>query len=47
MHVEERVYGGPTPENQLLQRRLREGGMDTISFSNFPFRHCANWFSFR
>ncbi|MBT6147809.1 MAG: sulfatase [Gemmatimonadetes bacterium] len=46
MHLEERVYGGPAPDNQLLQRRLREGGVDTISFSNFPYRHCANWFSF-
>ena len=46
MAVTERVYGGPTPENQLLQRRLREGGIDTISISNFPYRHCATWFSF-
>ena len=36
MAVKERLYGGPAPENQLLQRRLRESGMDTISLSNFP-----------
>lgn len=43
--IDERLYGGPQPHNQLLQRQIRENGLDTICFSNFPFRHCATWFS--
>lgn len=45
LQVSERLYGGLRPENQLLQRRIRENGLDTIGFSNFPTRHCAAWFS--
>lgn len=45
LQIEEQLYGGPAPQNQLLQRRLRESGMETICFSNFAFRHSAAWFS--
>lgn len=45
-HILERMYGGPKPQNQLLQRVLRENGTDTIAFTNFAWRHCATWFSF-
>lgn len=43
--VEYRKYGGPTPRNQLLQRLLREQGLHTVSFTNFPMRHTATWFA--
>jgi choline-sulfatase len=43
--IDERLYGGPQPHNQLLQRQIRENGLETICFSNFPYRHCATWFS--
>lgn len=43
--IDERLYGGPQPYNQLLQRRIRENGYESICFSNFAFRHCATWFS--
>ncbi|MBT5829746.1 MAG: sulfatase [Candidatus Latescibacteria bacterium] len=42
--VDERLYGGPKPHNQLLQRVMRENGYDTVCFSNFAYRHCATWF---
>ncbi len=45
LRIAERMYGGPEPSNQLLQRVLRENGVDTIGFSNFAWRHCASWFS--
>ena len=45
LQIREKLYGGPQPENQLLQRQMRENGTETISFSNFPVRHCASWFS--
>ena len=45
LHVQERLYGGVQPENQFLQRRIRENGIDTVAFSNFAWRHCASWFS--
>lgn len=45
LHIGERLYGGPQPKNQLLQRRLRENGVETVSFTNFHFRHCAVWFA--
>ena len=35
LQMRERLYGGPQPENQLLPRRLRENGLETICFSNF------------
>ncbi len=44
LQIRERTYGGPESVNQLLQRRLRENGLETICFSNFPPRHCATWF---
>jgi len=44
LQIDERLYGGPQPHNQLLQRQIRENGYVTICFSNFPFRHCATWF---
>ncbi len=43
--VRERLYGGVQPENQLLQRQIRENGIETVAFSNFAWRHCASWFS--
>jgi choline-sulfatase len=45
LQVDERLYGGPQPHNQLLQRQIRENGYESICFSNFPYRHCATWFS--
>ena len=45
LSVKELLYGGVSPENQLLQRQLRECGMETICFSNFAWRHSANWYS--
>ena len=45
LSIRERLYGGPASENQLLQRKIRENGVETICFSNFPVRHCAVWFS--
>jgi choline-sulfatase len=44
MEVKEKLYGGVAPENQVLQRQLRESGMETVCFSNFAWRHCANWY---
>jgi len=38
-------YGGPYPENEMLMRRLRSVGCETISFSNFADRHSAMWFT--
>lgn len=43
--MEYRQYGGPAPHNQLLQRHLREQGIDTISITNFTVRHTAVWFA--
>lgn len=37
-------YSGPLPANEMLMRRLRSVGYDTISFSNFADRHSAMWF---
>lgn len=45
LHIAEQLYGGPDERNQLVQRKLRQNGMDTICFSNFATRHCATWFS--
>jgi choline-sulfatase len=45
LQIDERLYGGPQPHNQLLQRQIRENGYESICFSNFPYRHCATWFS--
>lgn len=41
-----RAYGGPEPDNEMLMRRLRAHGYDTISFSNFADRHNALWFMY-
>jgi len=43
-HIRTRSYGGPFPENEMLMRRLRQAGHDTVSFSNFADRHNALWF---
>jgi choline-sulfatase len=43
-HIRTRHYVGPQPENEMLMRRLRSIGWDTISFSNFADRHNAPWF---
>ena len=43
MQAKEKLYGGLAPENQVLQRQLRESGMETIAFSNFAWWHCATW----
>jgi choline-sulfatase len=43
-HIRTRSYGGPEPDNEMLMRRLRSIGWDTISFSNFADRHSAMWF---
>lgn len=37
-------YRGPHPDNELLMRRLRQAGWDTVSFSNFADRHSFPWF---
>ncbi len=42
--IRHRAYGGPEPDNEMLMRRLRSIGYDTISFSNFADRHYAMWF---
>jgi len=42
--IRTRSYGGPLPENEMLMRRLRASGWDTVSFSNFADRHAAPWF---
>lgn len=44
LRILEQRYGGPDERNQLVQRRLRQHGYDTVCFSNFPTRHCATWF---
>jgi len=44
-HIRKRPYGGPQPDNTMLMRQLRANGIDTISFSNFPDRHNAWWFT--
>lgn len=44
-HMYEQLYGGPDERNQLLQRKLRQNGYETVCFSNFATRHCATWFS--
>jgi len=43
-HIRTRHYVGPQPEHEVLVRRLRAHGYDTISFSNFADRHNAMWF---
>lgn len=43
--IANRNYGGPRPENDMLPRRLRLGGYDTVCFSNFADRHNAPWFT--
>ena len=43
-HIRTKPYGGPVDEDQMLMRRLRQAGTDTISFSNFADRHSAFWF---
>ena len=45
LSIREQLYGGPDERNQLVQRRLRQNGLDTVCFSNFAPRHCATWFS--
>lgn len=45
LQIDETLYRGPQPHNQLLQRQIRENGTESICFSNFPYRHCATWFS--
>ena len=42
-HLRTRRYVGPQPDNDMLMRRLRAGGYDTISFSNVADRHNAPW----
>jgi hypothetical protein len=44
LQILEQRYGGPDERNQLVQRKLRQHGYDTVCFSNFPTRHCATWF---
>ena len=44
LQILETLYGGPDQRNQLVQRKLRQNGYDTICFSNFATRHCATWF---
>jgi len=39
-----RNYGGPHDDNQMLMRRLRQLGLDTISVSNFADRHNGYYF---
>jgi arylsulfatase A-like enzyme len=45
LQIDERLYGGSQPNNQLLQRQIRENGYESICFSNFSVRHCAARFS--
>ena len=42
--IRTKSYGGPIPSQEMLMRRLRSIGYDTISFSNFADRHSAMWF---
>lgn len=42
--IQNRRYGGPHPDNQMLMRHLRQHGYDTFAFSNFADRHNALWF---
>ncbi|MBM4086844.1 MAG: sulfatase [Planctomycetes bacterium] len=42
-NVRTRPYGGPQTENEMLMRRLRAIGYDTVIFSNFADRHSAWW----
>lgn len=44
LQIIEQLYGGPDERNQLVQRKLRQNGYDSICFSNFATRHCATWF---
>jgi len=39
------AYGGPKMHNQMFARWLREGGYDSICFSNFADRHYAMWYA--
>ena len=43
-HIRHSPHSGPLPANEMLMRRLRSVGYDTISFSNFADRHSALWF---
>ncbi|MBT5876437.1 MAG: sulfatase [Candidatus Latescibacteria bacterium] len=45
LSIREQLYGGPDDRNQLVQRKLRQNGLETVCFSNFAPRHCATWFS--
>ncbi|NOZ21323.1 MAG: sulfatase [Planctomycetes bacterium] len=42
--IRTKAYGGPAPDQEMLMRRLRSIGYDTISFSNFADRHFGMWF---
>lgn len=44
LNIQQSLYFGPEAENQLLQIRLRQAGVETYGFSTFPVRHCATWF---
>lgn len=43
--IKTRGYVGPEPENEMLMRRLRTTGLDTISISNFADRHNMFWYT--
>jgi choline-sulfatase len=43
--IETNDYVGPRAENEMLMRRLRSVGYDTISFTNFADRHNEPWFT--
>lgn len=44
-NIPQQRYGGPLPDYQLLQIKLRQAGMDTFGFSTFPVRHTNAIFS--
>lgn len=45
-HLRTRHYVGPQEDNEMLMRRLRAHGWDTVAFSNFADRHNALWFMY-
>lgn len=45
LRISQTGYSGPHPDEQLLQLRLRQAGLETWCFSTFALRHCATWFS--